>query len=366
MKYRVSISISRSFEAVLGMTEGITIFGRKLRFPGLRTGRICSATFPLAAPLLTIVTVLLMPAVTCAQQTAAGAPPDVRYTISVNVEEVVLHATVRNRKGTPVAGLGKRNFQLFEDRVPQSIKHFGHEDIPVTVGIVIDNSGSMRPKRAEVIAAALAFAASSNPQDQMFLVNFNERVSFGLPPNMLFTDQPDQLKTAMGTVIADGRTALYDAVAVALEHLKKGNRDKKVLIVVSDGADNASRLAKKQMLAIATQSNAIIYSLGIYEPDDPENRDPQVLSALSKASGGEAYFPESLGDVQPICERIAHEIRNQYTISYIPTNQKPDGTYRTIQLRAASDEGRGLAVTTRAGYVAPLKAATKVKPQARN
>ncbi|MDT8069568.1 MAG: VWA domain-containing protein [Terriglobia bacterium] len=361
MKHSVSLSISRALEAVLGMTAGVTIFGRELRCPDLRAGRIWSAAFPLAARLLAIVTVLLMPAVACTQQTD-GTLPDVRYTINVNVEEVVLHATVRNRKGTPVAGLCKRNFQLFEDRVPQSIKHFSHEDIPVTVGIVIDNSGSMRPKRAEVIAAALAFAASSNPQDQMFLVNFNERVSFGLPSNILFTDQPDQLKAAMGTVIADGRTALYDAVAVALEHLKKGNRDKKVLIVVSDGADNASRLTKKQMLAMATQSNAIIYALGIYEPDDPENRDPQVLSALTKASGGEAYFPKSLHDVQPICELIAHEIRNQYTISYIPTNQKADGTYRTIQLRAASDEGRGLAVTTRAGYVAPLKPATEVKP----
>ena len=358
--------IIRALEATLVMTAGVTVCGRELRSPNFRTGRIWLATFPLAAPLLAIVTALLMSAVACAQQTAAGAPPDARYTISVDVEEVVLHATVRNRKGTPVAGLCKRNFQLFEDRVPQSIKHFSHEDIPVTVGIVIDNSGSMRPKRAEVIAAALAFAVSSNPRDQMFLVNFNEHVSFGLPPNILFTDQSDQLKAAMGTVIADGRTALYDAVAVALEHLKKGNRDKKVLIVVSDGADNASRLTKTGMLAMATQSNAIIYALGIYDPDDPENRDPHVLSALAKASGGEAYFPESLRDVRPICERIAHEIRNQYTISYIPTNQKADGTYRTIQLRAASDEGRGLAVTTRAGYVAPLKPATEVKPQARN
>src|SRR5689334_15540204 len=191
---------------------------------------------------------------TVAQQPATSSSPD--FTISVSVDEVVLHATVRNHRGTPVSGLSAEAFQILEDHVPQSIKHFSHEDIPVTVGLVLDNSGSMRPKRAEVIAAALAFAASSNPQDQMFLVNFNEHVRLGLPSNTLFTDQPDQLRAAMNTVIADGRTALYDAVAVALEHLKKGTRDKKVLIVVSDGGDNASAHTKAQMLALATRSDA--------------------------------------------------------------------------------------------------------------
>ena len=290
-------------------------------------------------------------------QTASPPPPsDNPYTIKVNVHEVLLHATVRSRKGTPVAGLGQGNFQVFEDRVIQPIKHFSHEDIPVTVGIVIDNSGSMRSKRADVVAAALAFAGSSNPQDQMFLVNFNERVSFGLPIDLPFTDQPDQLKTAMGTVKADGKTALFDAVSVALEHLKKGNRDKKILIVVSDGGDNASFRTKAQILAQASQSDAIIYALGIYDPDGQDDSDPGVLKDLAKATGGEAYFPKSLQEVVPICERIAHEIRNQYTITYVPTNQNADGAYRAIQVRAAEPGGRGLAVTTRVGYFAPVSA----------
>jgi Ca-activated chloride channel homolog len=284
---------------------------------------------------------------TIAQQPPAS--PD--FTISVSVDEVVLHATVRNHRGTPVSGLNAEAFQIFEDHVPQTIKHFSHGDIPVTVGLVIDNSGSMRPKRAEVVAAALAFAASSNSHDQMFLVNFNEHVSFGLPRDVVFTDRPDQLKDAMASVHADGKTALYDAVAVALEHLKKGNRDKKVLIVVSDGADNASVHTRSQILSLATQSDAIIYALGIYEPDDPENKDPHFLRELARASGGEAFFPESLREVVPICERIAHDIRNQYTISYVPTNQKQDGTYRAIEAHAAG----GLKVTTRMGYMAPLK-----------
>src|SRR5689334_24320292 len=188
---------------------------------------------------------------TVAQQPATSSSPD--FTISVSVDEVVLHATVRNHRGTPVSGLSAEAFQILEDHVPQTIKHFSHGDIPVTVGLVIDNSGSMRPKRAEVIAAALAFAASSNPQDQMFLVNFNEHVSFGLPEDVLFTDQSDQLKKAMASVHSDGKTALYDAVAVALDHLKKGSRDKKVLVVVSDGADNASVHTRSQILSLASQ-----------------------------------------------------------------------------------------------------------------
>lgn len=282
--------------------------------------------------------------------------PEPGYTINVKVDEVLLHATVRNRKGTPVAGLERENFQVFEDRVLQQIKHFSHKDIPVTVGLVIDNSGSMRSRRAEVVAAALAFAASSNPQDQMFLVNFNEKVWFGLPQELAFTDHPDQLRTAMRTVISNGKTALYDAVIVGLEQLQKGTFDKKVLIVVSDGADNASIHTKEEMLALAKRSEAIIYGLGIYEPDDAENRHPrEALTAMANATGGEAFFPDMLRDVKPICERIAGEIRNQYTLSYVPTNHEQNGAYRAIQVRAATPQGRGLTVTTRRGYFAPRK-----------
>jgi Ca-activated chloride channel homolog len=282
------------------------------------------------------------------------APSDPGYTINVKVNEVLLHATVRSRKGTPVAGLKRENFQIFEDRVMQQIRHFSQRDIPVTVGLVIDNSGSMRPRRAEVIAAALAFAASSHPQDQMFLVNFNENVWMGLPRGLSFTDDPGQLQKAMSTVISNGKTALYDAVIAGLQHLQKGTFDKKVLIVVSDGADNASIHTKEEMLALAARSQAIIYGLGIYEPDDPDNRHPrQALTAMATATGGEAFFPRELREVLPICERVAGEIRNQYTLSYVPTNHHQDGSYRTIQVRAETPQGRGLAVTTRRGYLAP-------------
>src|ERR1700682_5115901 len=163
------------------------------------------------------------------------------YKIKVNTNLVVLSATALDRKGILVSGLDQNSFQVYEDGVLQQIKYFNHQDVPVTVGLVIDNSGSMSSKRALVIAAALAFAHSSNPQDQMFVVNFNEHVRFGLPENMAFTDQVPELEVALSKIRTNGQTALYDAVAVALEHLKQGNRDKKVLIVISDGGDNASK-----------------------------------------------------------------------------------------------------------------------------
>ena len=275
-----------------------------------------------------------------------------QFTIAVKVSTVVLHATVLDSKGILVSGLDKGDFQVFEDGVPQPIDSFSHEDIPVTVGLVVDNSGSMGPKRSEVIAAALAFARSSNPQDQMFVVNFNEKVSFGLPDDTPFTDEAAQLRVALSGIAADGMTALYDAVAAALEHLKKGNRDKKVLIVISDGGDNASTHKLAQIMAMAGQSDAITYTIGLFDIDDLD-RNPGVLKQLAKGTGGEAFLPGSVKKVVPICERIARDIRNQYAIAYVPANGKQDGTYRVIQVKAGA-KGRGrLVVRTRAGYYAP-------------
>ena len=283
--------------------------------------------------------------------------PGEPYTIRMSVGLVVLHATVQNHRGNLVAGLGQDDFQVYENGVLQQIKYFSHDDIPVTVGLVIDNSGSMGPKISEVVAAALAFARSSNPQDQMFVVNFNEHVRFALPDNTPFTDQTGQLQVALSHIKADGETALYDAIAAALEHLKSGNRDKKVLIVVSDGGDNASRHKLSQIMATARESDAIIYTLGLFDENDPD-KNPHVLKRLARETGGEAFLPESLSEVVPICEQIARDIRNQYTIAYIPTDRKQDGTYRAIQVKAEAPRRGRLFVRTRTGYTAPLKPQT--------
>jgi VWFA-related protein len=305
--------------------------------------------------LFLILLLTVLPCVALSQQNSQAEPSHQGgFTIRASVDLVVLRATVRDGKGAPVAGLGKEDFQVFEDKVPQQIEFFSHEDVPVTVGLVIDNSGSMRSKRSDVINAALAFARSSNPEDQVFVVNFNEHVSMGLPGNVPFTGNQEQLESALSRNKANGLTALYDAVAVALEQLKKGKWDKKVLILISDGGDNASRHKLAEIVTMVNQSSAIIYTMGIFDAND-DDRNPRMLKQLSRISGGESFFPESLQKILPICQQIAHEIRNQYTISYAPANRKSDGTYRAIEVKARKTSTRGrLIVSTRAGYSAPL------------
>lgn len=298
---------------------------------------------------------IVLPSIARPQQLPAPAKVKTDpYTIKVDVSMVVLHATVETRKGTPVSGLTQSNFQVYEDGVPQKITFFSHEDIPVTVGLVIDNSGSMSPKNQEVIEAALAFVHSSNPQDQMFVVSFNEHVRFALPAGMLFTDQRSALEVALSRYHPDGQTALYDALAAALDHLKKGNRDKKVLILVSDGADNASKHRLTEIEVAAGKSNTIIYTIGLYDQDDPD-KNPGVLKQLAKTTGGECFLPESIAEIVPICERVAHDIRNQYTVAYVPTNDRQDGTHRVVQMKAEAPGRGGLVVRTRSGYDAPIK-----------
>lgn len=317
---------------------------------GERIGGGCQFTFRF---LLALVTLLILTSVAQPQESPSQRQKSDSYTIRVNVGEVVLHATAHDHKGALVSGLGKEQFQIYEDGVLQQIKYFSHEDIPVTVGLVIDNSGSMGKKRAEVIAASLAFARSSNPHDQIFVVNFNEHVRFALPGAAPFTDQAAQLEIALSTIITSGQTALYDAVAAALEQLKKGDRDKKVLIVISDGGDNASRHTLAQIMALARHSDTIIYTIGLFDDED-DDRNPHVLRQLAADTGGDVFLPRSIKEAIPICERIARDIRNQYTIAYVPANRLQDGSYRNIQVKASAP-GRGhLLVRTRAGYYAAL------------
>jgi Ca-activated chloride channel homolog len=273
--------------------------------------------------LLSVLLLIVFPCVVLSQD--ASQPNQAgTYAIRTSVDLVVLQITVRDHKGAPVSGLTKENFQVYENKVLQEIYSFGYEDIPVTIGLVIDNSGSMRSKRPDVVAAAMAFVRSSNPADQIFVVNFNENVSMGLPANVSFTNNAAQLETALSRNVTTGMTALYDAIAGAIDQLQKGKWDRKVLIVVSDGGDNASKRSLAQVMSLVNRSNAAIYTMGIFDESD-EDRNPHVLRQLSKASGGEAFFPKTQQDILPICEQIARDIRSQYTITFAPTNKNQDG-----------------------------------------
>ena len=276
---------------------------------------------------------------------------------------VVLHATTENKKGVSVSGLDKNDFQVLEDGVAQRIETFSHEDIPVTVGLVVDGSGSMRPKHNDVLSAAQTFVQASNASDEMFVVNFNEHVSFDLPDNVPFTNKPALLQQALAQSPISGETALYDALNAALKQLKRGTRDKKVLIVISDGGDNASsRSSLKQIMTLAVESNAVIYTIGLFDENDVE-RNPGVLKQLAHATGGEFFQPETIREVVPLCAQIARDIRNQYTIAYTPTNAAQDGAFRTIQVRAKAPGHDRLVVRTRPGYFAPGARSQSVSPQ---
>lgn len=308
-----------------------------------------------AARALAIIPLLLL---SIAVGDAAGqAPPSIDgqppppYQILVNVDLVVLHATVRDRDGRFASGLRERDFEFYEDGIRQSVRIFRHEDIPVTVGLVVDHSGSMRGKLAEVVAAARTFVQYSNPEDQMFVVNFNENVTFGLPDAIRLTNRSDELARTIADTPATGQTAPYDAVLKALERLQTGTRGKKVLIVISDGGDNASAHRLAEVLKKAGQSSALVYTIGIYDEQDPD-RNPDLLRRLARTTGGEAFFPDHLNEAVAIRERIARDIRNQYTLGYVSSNAPRPGAYRVIRL-AARVTGKGiLLVRTRAGYIA--------------
>jgi len=213
----------------------------------------------------------------------------------------------------------------------------------------VDESGSMRPKRAEVIAAALEFIKASNPQDEVFVINFNEKARHGLPDTVLFSDNIDQLGTALWRGIPEGRTALYDAIEMALHQTDMGRRDKKTLLVISDGGDNVSQHRLPDVMHDVLESIVTIYTIGIFDENDPE-ANPGVLKQLAQVSGGGSYFPKTLEEVVPICRQIAKDVRTRYTVGYIPdsSNGKPE---RQIKVVASSPEGQKLNVRTRTRYL---------------
>jgi len=275
------------------------------------------------------------------------------YTISLHVDQVVLDVSVLESGGKFVSGLEATDFKIFEDESPQEIVYFASKDVPVTVGLVIDNSGSMRSKRPEIITAAMAFINSSNPNDEIFVVHFNERVRFGLQDPTSFASDPLLLKSALYRMTADGKTALYDAIWEAFQHLATGKCDRKALVVVSDGGDNASQRNAREVLRLVQSAHAAVYTLSVYDQND-KDQNPKVLRRVAKTSGGESFFPRELKQVGPVCQTIATDIRNQYLLAYRPTNSKRDGSFRHLRVAVESPGKKKLEVRTREGYVAPL------------
>jgi VWFA-related protein len=285
---------------------------------------------------------------------ASPNTPGKQNSLKIDVDLVALHAAVLDKRGVFVDGLPPDSFKVYEDKVLQKLSVAKQEDVPVSMGLVIDNSGSMFSKRAKVNAAALTFVKTSNPADEAFVVNFND--DYYLDTEHDFTSNIAEMKEALERIDARGSTALYDAIIGSLDHLKKAHRDKRVLLVITDGMDNASRHTLTETINEVQHSDAVIYTVGLFGKEDKgatSRKARKALEDLANATGGLAYFPEAVEDTESICTEIAHDIRNQYTLAYYPTHFERDGTFRTVQVAVTNPKGGGkLTVRTRTGYYA--------------
>lgn len=285
----------------------------------------------------------------------ASAPASVEHAdqgavFRTDTRLVVLPVTVVDKSGHLITNLPESAFQVYENGVRQQIKIFKQEDVPVSMGLIIDNSGSMRDKREKVKDASLTLVKESNPDDEVFVVNFNDDAYLDTKD---FTNDLKELEEALSKIDARGGTAMRDAIRMSIDHLKeKAKRDKRVLVVVTDGNDNASMINLENLVKASQQSEVLIYAIGLLSEEEGREakRAERALKALAQATGGDCYFPKKLEEVEAIAKQVAHDVRNQYTIAYSPSNQALDGTFRQIKVQATGPNRP--TVRTRSGYYA--------------
>lgn len=270
-------------------------------------------------------------------------------TIAVTSELVMIPVNVTDRDGNFVSGLSKDNFRVYEGKKLQSLTSFEQEDTPVSVGLIVDHSASMQTKLPDALASILAFAKSANPKDEMFVVTFNDKVALDSLGGKSFSSDPEELANAIKAVSASGRTALYDAVAVGLNHLQLSHEQKKALIIISDGGDNASSYKRSEILALARQSHVEIYSIVLVD-DFEKEQNPGALWQLCIETGGIAFSPTSRETTTSFSERIAEDLREQYTLGFVPEHHGGGGSFHKLQVRVVAPGREVLRVRTRSGY----------------
>jgi len=308
-----------------------------------------------------IIALFAAAAVLSAQQKQTSDEPGTIFRSDTRV--VVCNTTVVDKSGHLVTDLPREAFTITENGVQQRITLFKREDVPVSMGLIIDNSGSMRTKRAGVEAASLALVKDSNKDDEVFVVNFNDEPFLDLPNRKDFTNDIAEMEQALTRIDSRGGTAMRDAIRLSIDHLiEKAHRDKKVLVLVTDGVDNASIITQEALVRAAQQAGVLIYAVGLLSDEDraDASKAKHELNQLAEATGGETYYPKEVSEVDRIAHLVAHDIRNQYTIQYSPSNSAMDGTYRQIKI-AVNAPGH-LIVRTRSGYYAtPDQAVPAVK-----
>lgn len=270
--------------------------------------------------------------------------------LTARTELVPVPVSVTDRQGNFVPGLTSRDFTVIDNGQSRPITFFEQQDTPVTVGLLIDHSGSMGPNLPAVGAAISDFSRSSNPQDQMFVIDFGDTVSIGLFDGQSFTNDPAQIEHAITSVWARGRTALYDAIAEGITHLRLGQWNKRALIIVSDGGDNASHYKLDQILAMARGSHAVIYAIGLLSESGQEE-NPEVLRKLARDTGGLAFFPGPHDSIANVSDEIARDLRSQYMLAFVPPREPVTGSFHKLAIQVNAP-GRGrLHVRARAGYI---------------
>ena len=278
-------------------------------------------------------------------QAASGTDNGV-FVFHAEAREVTLHATVVDERNRLITNLAKPDFTVFENNQPQQIRSFRQEDFPVAMGIVVDNSGSMREKREQVNKAALNLVKGSNAQDQVFVVNFSDEYYL----DQEFTSDIKKLQAALEHVESRGGTALYDAIIASADYLVKSPLQRKVIFVVTDGEDDASQTTLEQAVRRLQQENGpTVYAIGLLG-EERARRAKRALEVVADRTGGIAFFPPSLDQVDEISRNIAHDIRSQYTITYTPTTPKTVGGFRNIHVDAHARPYKKLTVRTRSGY----------------
>jgi Ca-activated chloride channel homolog len=290
----------------------------------------------------------------CVPLGAAQDPPVFKSRSDI----VQVHVNVFDGDSDAVTGLTRENFLVFEDGRNQDITFFSSEDVPVAVGLIIDNSSSMIAKGELVTAGGMAFAESSHPEDQLFIIKLNEHVRHALPPTQPFTPSRPLLRATLAGLRAGGKTALYDAVIEGLDHVEKATHQKHVIIVLSDGEDNASRHTREEMFDRAARSDSIIYTVATNDPRVGGSGSPGVLRKLAEIGGGFAYFPRSREQMVTVLMEMAEDIRRGYSVGYVPTNTVRDGRFRKIKVMVRSN-GKSLTARYRDGYTAPGSTSTK-------
>jgi Ca-activated chloride channel homolog len=291
----------------------------------------------------------------CGAASVAASWQEVPTILSARTALVTLEVTVVDRQGALVGGLRPEHFSVYDSGEPRAIQFFSSDRLPATIGLLIDSSRSMRGHRQEVTAAGSAFTVMFDEGDELFTLNFNEAVWPGLPPGLAFTRNTEQLQAALAAAPAQGLTALYDAVDRGLTQLEAGSRDRRALIVVSDGGDNASTRTRDEVVEHARRASAAIYSVSILDPDNRDAR-ADVLKTLARETGGRAHTASRDQDVHRAFVKIAAEIRSGYTIAFAPVETANAG-FRPIRVVVDAGDRRQLTARTRAGYYAEPSAA---------